>query len=108
MLITAKYGKAINIFGIHVMLNMMISNFFPFEDNLTEKQPINTEAKIMKYTAFFNWLVLQFYQCDIMSGFRRLGHIYVCATHSFGVALSDQPISFGLSVYIIMRPDLGN
>ena len=29
----------------------------------------------MKYNAFFNWRVLQFYQCDIMSGFCRSGHI---------------------------------
>ena len=37
----------------------------------------------MKYTAFFNWLVLQFYQSIIMLGFCRSGHI-VCTTCSLG------------------------
>ena len=28
----------------------------------------------MKYSVFFNWLILQFYKCDIISGFCRSGH----------------------------------
>ena len=46
-----------------------------FEGDLAEKQPYKHRGKIMKYNTFFNWLVLQFYQCDIMSGFRRSDHI---------------------------------
>ena len=56
------------------MLNTMVSNFFRFEGDLAEKRPYKHRGKIMKYNAFFNWFVLQFYQCDIMSGFRKSDH----------------------------------
>ena len=50
---------------------------FPFEGDLAEKWPYKHRGQIIKCNAFFNWLVLQFYQCDIMLGFHRSGHIYV-------------------------------
>ena len=57
------------------MLNTMVYNFFSFEGDLAEKQPYKYKGKIMKYTALFNWPLLQFYQSAIMPGFCRLGHI---------------------------------
>ena len=41
-----------------MMLSTMVYNFFPFEGDLADKWPYKHKGKIMKYTAFFNWLVL--------------------------------------------------
>ena len=57
------------------MLSTTVYNFFPFKGNLAEKRPYKHRGKIMKYTTFFNWLVLQFYQSTIMPGFCRSDHI---------------------------------
>ena len=56
-----------------MMLNTMVSNFFPFEGDLREKWPYKHRGKIMNYN-----------QCHIVLGFRRSGHkrVIFYITHS--------------------------
>ena len=54
---------------------------FPFKGDLVEKWPYKHKGKIMKYTTFFNWLVLQFYQTTIMPGFAdRVTYVVATST----------------------------